>query len=155
MDALYEQDFREWALDQARRLRQAEAKGSNLDLDWANLIEEVESLGRSERRELHSCLVRVLEHSAKLAYSPAERPRLGWMETVDEHRARLEVLLRDSPSLRRDMPELMDDAWAYARRGAGRGFKRRLELISLPEACPFGPERVLDPDWFPDPPKAA
>ena len=63
---LYEQDFVRWAETQAAALRDAARSGANLPLDWDNLIEEVESLGRSERRELERRLAAVLEPLLKL-----------------------------------------------------------------------------------------
>ena len=71
MSTLYRDDFVAWTRQQADGLRRARDAGSNLALDWANLIEEIESLGASERRELRSHLARIVEHLAKLRYSPA------------------------------------------------------------------------------------
>jgi hypothetical protein len=82
MTALYEQDLHAWSLDQAERLRHARDSGSNLDLDWDHLIEEVEALAGSQRRALTSNLMRVLEHLAKLRYSAALRPRAGWERSL-------------------------------------------------------------------------
>ena len=66
MSTLYRDDFVSWTREQADGLRRARDSGSNLTLDWANLIEEIEALGASERRELRSHLVRIVEHLAKL-----------------------------------------------------------------------------------------
>ena len=69
---LYEQDFVLWTEQQAAGLRRA--KGSNLLLDWENLADEIESLGRSDRRELRSQITRVLRHLLKLEVSPSTEP---------------------------------------------------------------------------------
>ena len=100
---LYEQDFVRWTEAQAANLRQAGAARANLPLDWDNLAEEVESLGRSQRRELRSRIAVVIEHLLKLARSPAEEPRAGWIETIARERAEIERLLEDSPSLRGEL----------------------------------------------------
>ena len=73
---LYDRDFLRWTEQQAAILRRA-ASDSNLPLDWENLAEEIESLGKSLRRELSSQLRRVLRHLFKLEASPADRPFAG------------------------------------------------------------------------------
>ena len=85
---LYEQDFVRWTEEQSRALRDAAGLGTNLPLDWENLAEEVESLGRSQRHELRSRIAVILEHLLKLERSPAADPRRGWMETIVRERAR-------------------------------------------------------------------
>ena len=59
---LYDEDFVRWSEEQSRALREAARSGVNLPLDWENLAEEVESLGRSQRRELRSRIAVILEH---------------------------------------------------------------------------------------------
>ena len=60
LSGLYDEDFVRWTEEQAAALRRA--KGSNLPLDWENLAEEIESLGKSDRRELRSQITRILRH---------------------------------------------------------------------------------------------
>ena len=79
---LYDQDFVVWAKQQAEARRSGARVGSNLQVDWHNLAEEVESLGASEHRVLHSQVKRVIRHRLKLEFSPAAGPRRGWYETV-------------------------------------------------------------------------
>ena len=100
MSTLYRDDFVLWTREQADSLRRARDSGSNLPLDWPHLIEEIESLGASERRALR--------------YSPARWPQRGWMRTVQRHRDSIEQLLSDSPSLRGDVPDLIATAWHNA-----------------------------------------
>src|SRR5262249_21247609 len=94
---LYDQDFFLWTQEQAAALRHA--KGANLPLDWENLAEEIESLGKSLRAELNSQIRRILRHLLKLEASPATDPRAGWRTTVLDARTELEDLFEDSPSL--------------------------------------------------------
>src|SRR6267154_103249 len=101
---LYEQDFFLWAKEQATALRLA--KNSNLPLDWENLAEEIESLGKSDRRELRSQIRRILRHLLKLEASPSAEPRAGWRSTVLDARTEITDVLRDSPSLRREVDDL-------------------------------------------------
>ena len=70
---LYDDDFFLWTQEQAAALRRA--KESNLRLDWENLAEEIESLGKSDRRQLRSQIRRILRHLFKLEASPASEPR--------------------------------------------------------------------------------
>ena len=83
---LYDQDFFLWTEEQAAALRRA--KSSNLPLDWENLAEEIESLGKSDRRELTSQIRRILRHLLKLEASPATRPHAGWRSTIIDARGR-------------------------------------------------------------------
>jgi uncharacterized protein DUF29 len=104
---LYEQDFVRWAEEQASGLRRAAEAGSNLPLDWNNLAEEIESLGRSQRRELRSRLATIIEHLLKLQFSPAVEPRTGWVDTIGRERREIEDLLADSPSLWGELEPLL------------------------------------------------
>jgi len=97
---LYEEDFVRWTEEQAAALRQAAGLATNLPLDWANLAEEIDSLGRSQSRELGSRIAVVIEHLIKLETSPAIEPRSGWIDTIGRERRDIEDLLNDSPSLR-------------------------------------------------------
>ena len=63
---LYERDFCHWTAEQAAALRAAAARRLDLALDFENLAEEIESLGRSDRRALVSHIKRVIEHLLKL-----------------------------------------------------------------------------------------
>jgi Domain of unknown function DUF29 len=78
--ALYDEDFVRWTEEQAAALRRA--KGSSLPLDWENLAEEIESLGKSDRRELRSQITRISRRLLKLEVSPAREPRAGWRTNV-------------------------------------------------------------------------
>ena len=94
---LYDRDFFEWTQRQAGALREV-AAGKAAALDWENLAEEIESLGKSQRRELASRLMTIVEHLAKLEYSPASEPRPGWEASVSRERDEIERLLEDSPA---------------------------------------------------------
>jgi hypothetical protein len=155
MGILRERDFYAWTEEQARLLRGARDRGSNLALDWDGLIEEIEGLAASERRELASNLARILEHLAKLAWSRASDPHRVWRLSVEEHRQRVQVQLRDSPSLRRLLPVVLADAWRFARPRILRSLAARPDGSPLPETCPFTAEQVLDPAWYPPPPPPA
>ena len=104
----YEDDFLLWTKEQANLLREAARRGVNFPLDWENLAEEIESLGRSERRELRNRLDTIIEHLLKLEHAQVSEPRRGWQETVFRERRAVEAVLEDNPSLRREVPEIIE-----------------------------------------------
>jgi len=106
---LYDEDFVAWTEQQAEALRSAASGSTNLPLDWENLAEEIESLGRSDRRELRSQIYRIIRHLAKLQFSQAVDPRSGWRESVRDGRKQADLILADSPSLRAQLSELVLD----------------------------------------------
>jgi hypothetical protein len=150
---LYDQDFYLWTQEQAAALRRA--KDSNLPLDWENLAEEIESLGKSDRRELTSQIRRILRHLFKLAASPAEQPRSGWRSTFVDARSEIEGVLEDSPSLRRQIDDLMRAQMKAAAQLASNDLGERGEpAAAIRERLDkggFTVEHVLG-DWFPEPP---
>jgi hypothetical protein len=98
----YDTDIVVWSERQAHLLRQhaAQTRANDPAIDWPNIIEEIESVGRSERSALASHVRTILEHLAKLDTSPATEPRAGWRQTVLRARADLQEILEESPSLR-------------------------------------------------------
>ncbi len=111
---LYDQDFVRWTVEQAAALREAAGLGINLPLDWENLAEEIDSLGRSLRRELRGRIAVIIEHLIKLECSPATDPRQGWVETIGRERSDIELLLDDAPSLRGEVGGIAETETARA-----------------------------------------
>jgi hypothetical protein len=143
---LYEEDFYQWLEITANLLR--ERKLDQLDLE--NLIEEIESMGRSEKRELRNRLITLLEHFLKLAYWDTERElnERGWKNTVIEQRKQIELLLRDSLSLKPFLDDIFSDCYQDARDVVSR--KTNLPSATFPEQSPFSVEKTIDPDYFPE-----
>jgi hypothetical protein len=151
-DDLYDRDFVLWTETQAAALRAA--RDANLPLDWENLAEEIESLGKSDRRELKSQIARILRHLLELAVSPAAEPRAGWQESVDDARAEIANVLDDSPSLRREVDEVIRRQGRIAAQRAAADLARHgegAEKIQARLDAGFTAEEVLG-DWFPNPP---
>lgn len=145
---LYEEDFVRWTEQQSSALREAAGVGANLPLDWENLAEEIESLGRSQRSELRSRLAVILEHLIKLEHSPAIDPRAGWMETISRERLNVEHLLEDSPSLRGELVRMIEKLKPRVARLATAslfGYGETVKNLPVPE---YTEEQVLG-DWFP------
>jgi len=144
----YETDFYAWTQDQARRLREAAAARVNLPLDFENLADEVESMGRSDARVVNSALARIIEHLLKLEYSPAKEPRGGWEDSVSVQRDHALADLKDSPSLygKIDLAGAYRRARITGKRGLGRD---GVPVPALPAESPYTAEHCLDPDWWP------
>ena len=160
---LYDEDFVAWSKQQAEALRSAARTGSNQKLDWENLAEEIESLGRSDRRELASRIATIIEHLTKLACSPAQDPRPAWQQTIRRERSEIGRLLDDSLSLRREVSDIASKVVGGAIELALREIESRNEL-SRPlqetlrakkylDLFSYTPEQILG-DWFPPEPKA-
>jgi len=141
----YDDDFYRWTQTQAALLREEKAA----DLDYINLAEEIESLGKRDRRELSNRLERLLQHLLKWRYQPERRMQdRSWERTIREQRRRLELLLADSPSLRREVPMFVEAAYPHARVLAFA--ETRLPESVLPATCPWTVDQVLGEDFWPD-----
>ena len=92
---MYDQDLHRWTIEQSAALR----RRAGNELDWDNLAEEIEALGRSDRREIESRLEILLTHLLKLAYQPHEASP-SWRGSVREARNRIARIIEESPSLR-------------------------------------------------------
>ena len=144
----YDDDFYAWTQEQARLLREAARERLNTPIDFENLAEEIETVGRSEVKALSSALMRVIEHLLKLEHSPAWEPRAGWRTSVLNHRIEAIEELEASPSLRRRLD--LDRAHRHARRLASDGLARDgLAGHELPPDCPYTLDQLLDEDWWP------
>jgi hypothetical protein len=142
MMSVYERDFYAWTQQQAALLQDRDF--AHLDID--NLIEEIEAMGRSERRQLTNRLEILLIHLLKWPYQPELRGR-SWQLTIIEQRRRIAKLLRANPSLRPHLPDLLVEAYEDAAFGAMR--ETGLPQESFPAECPFALAQVLAQDWLP------
>jgi hypothetical protein len=154
---LHDEDFVAWSKEQAEALRAARHDGSNQNLDWENLAEEVESLGISERRELHSQIQRIIRHLLKLQFSLALEPRRRWVEPVEDARSEIEIVLRMSPSLKPEVAPAIAEESRPAVRRAIADLEKYGELSPAVSrqirAASFTEEQILG-DWFPSEPLA-
>jgi hypothetical protein len=141
---LYETDFYAWTQQQAALLR----KGSVHDLDLTNLAEEVDDLGISQYTAVSSDLYQVLLHLLKWQYQPDLRvDSHSWQDSIVEHRDRIERLCTRMPSLRRQLPVMLEDEYPRARRRAR--YQTGLPLATFPLVCPWPLAQVLDADFWP------
>jgi hypothetical protein len=142
---LYERDFYAWTQATAAAIR----AGTWETLDHEALAEEIESLGRREKRELEHRLEVLVMHLLKWRYQPNYRETShSWYDTIREQRSQLERLFRDSPSLYPKVPAVLEATYPEARlRAIG---ETHLEGGDFPKTCPWKPWEVLDPDFWPE-----
>ncbi len=142
---LYEEDFYAWTQTTAALIRE----GKWHDLDREAVAEEIESLGKSDWRELASRIAVLMRHLLKWRYQPERRQRgRSWRSTIWEQRSRLRRLLRQSPSLAPLVPLTLQEEYAEARQRASE--ETGLPLATFPPACPWTAEQVLDVDFWPE-----
>ncbi len=141
---LYEQDYCLWLEKTIEQLRSRQFSG--LDLD--NLIEELESMGRSDRRAIKSLLTKLLEHLLKLAYWASEREYNAnkWKVEIRTFRQQITDLLTDSPSLKPYLAEIFEECYGRARNNV-------IDLIGLSaNTFPIDPvanlDQTLDENWL-------
>ncbi len=139
---LYEQDFHAWANEQAALLR----AGRWSEADIEHVAEEIESMGKSERRELVSRLAVLLHHLLKWQFQPSRRCK-SWQSSVRIQRNALGDHLHDNPSLQAHVPEALHRAYREARLAA-------IGEIGLSEAafaqtCPWTFEQIMDENFWP------
>ncbi len=140
---LYEKDFYLWLEQAAHLLRHRNLN----ELDLENLIEEIESMGRSEKRTINSNLRILLMHMLKYKYQPDKRSN-SWRYTILEHCQRLQEALQDSPSLNCYFAAEFDDCYAAARRLAAT--ETGTPIDTFPITPPFTTAQVLDQEYLPE-----
>ncbi len=136
MTTLYESDTYGWALQQAEALRAAARLKLNtpLALDWENLAEEIEDLGKSRAWEFSSRYYRLLAYLLKWKFQPDKRTS-SWRGTVTEQRIEIDDLLDESPSLKPQRKDRLSRAYDKARRLAAA--ETDLALAVFPEGNPY------------------
>lgn len=154
--SLYDEDFFIWSKSQAEALRAAGRGGTNQAIDWENVAEEIESLGRSDKRELSSQIGRLIEHLLKLEFSRAADPRAGWIDSIVDARNEIERVLEESPSLQREVEAAIAAEMKRGSRKAIRELEKHRELEPAIEgrirAKTYAAEQILG-DWFPPSPE--
>lgn len=136
----YNTDFHAWAQEQAEFIR----AGKFHQLDLENLAEEIESLGKQERRELRSRLEVLIGHLLKWQFQPTGQGA-SWQATIKAQRRAIQRLIKENPSLKPYLSEAVvdsyDDALALAIRETG--------LEQFPDDCPYSVEQITDESFLP------
>jgi hypothetical protein len=141
---LYETDFVLWTEKTAELLRQ---KNYNA-VDWENVIEEIESMGRNDRNAVESWLTRLIEHLLKLTYWESERERNArhWMGEIATFRVQLKKKMKTA-TLANHARDCFGESYSEAREiliDAGY-----VNEVSIPAEPQFSLEQVLERGWFP------
>jgi hypothetical protein len=141
-DAGYDADFFQWTQATAEMIRQ----GRLAEVDLEHVAEEIEAMGKRDRREVRSRLIVLLMHLLKWELQPEKRTG-SWRTTIDEQRTQIQFSIQDSPSLRR-FPS--DELAAIYKRAVSRAIAQgRLGASRFPSSCPYTAEQILDGDFFP------
>jgi hypothetical protein len=140
---MYDSDLYNWTVSQARAIRDRRWQ----DVDWENVAEEIESVGRSDRRAVRSHLEVLIAHLLKCIVQP-ERRTASWDQTIRNQRAAIAKLLERNPSLRGLPAERFEETYGYALALAHRD--TGLDESRFPKEAPFSLDEVLSPDFFPE-----
>lgn len=134
---LYETDYWQWIETTLRKLRSQDYAG----VDWENLIEEIEDIGRSERRSLESNLIVVLLHLLKWQYQPESRSG-SWAGSIVEHRRRIKRVIQESPSLKLYLESIFSESYTAAVKQSKA--ETGLPSETFPAECPYELAAVMD-----------
>jgi len=142
--SLYDLDFYGWTQKQADLIRAGKISG--LDLD--NILEEIETMGRSEKRSLKNRLAVLLMHLLKWQYQPSFQGK-SWALTIQEQRIQVRDIIQDSPSLKSVLAQTIESAWGEAKIKAER--ETGIDQKIFPVQCPWSFAQMLDDAFWPEP----
>lgn len=139
--SLYEADYVKWIETTVEQLKQQ----NYADIDWENLIDEIEEMARSARKGFRSDLVIVLSHLLKWQFQP-ERRSNSWKASIIEHRRRIRDDLEESPSLKPYLEQVFAKCYkdAIDKASAETG----LPASTFPRSCPYTSAQVLEADFL-------
>ena len=141
---LYDHDFYAWANEQAALLRSGQLTAADIE----HIAEEIESMGKTEKRELISRLSVLLLHLLKWQFQPNLRGA-SWRLSIANTRDQLADHLGDNPSLKAKLPEAIASAYRYAHRDAAR--ETGMGVETFPPACPWSFDQIMDEAFWPEP----
>ena len=143
---LYDQDYYLWIRTTINQLR----AGQFSAIDLENLLEELETMGRSEKRAIKSLLTKLLEHLLKLKCWNSERERNQghWKGEIRTFRIQIKDELKDSPSLKPYILEIFDQCYQDARKLVSDRSELPLDIFPLTPIASL--EQILDENWFPE-----
>lgn len=139
--SLYDKDFHAWLSQTADLLRQ----GRLAEIDTAHVAEELEDMGKRERRALESHIRNVTLHLLKWRYQSDKRTP-SWRKSIRNGRLEIQALLKDSPSLTRPSARMLANAYPAARADAVD--ETGLSEEAFPAQCPFTVEQISDAEHW-------
>lgn len=143
----YGRDYYGWVQQNVRAIREGRIE----DVDWAHVAEELEDMGKSERRALRSQLARLLAHLLKWSFQPRRRrsSEHSWRATIEHARATVRELMQENPSLKPQLPGLFLSAYRDAL--ALVVGETNLPKKTFPASCPWSFNQVMDQAFWPEP----
>lgn len=142
--AFYDRDFARWSTEQSALIRQ----GRFDEVDLENVAEEIESLGRSDKREIRDHQEVLLRHLLKWEFQPQKR-KAGWRSTILEQRRQIKLLIKESPSLK-EYPA-SEIAWCYDLARMKAADETGLSDSVFPKRCGYEAGQILDEAFMPGP----
>jgi hypothetical protein len=139
----YETDFYTWTQQQAALLK----AGRLSEIDVDNIIEEIETMGRSEKREYESRLSVLLLHLLKWQYQPVRRGR-SWLLTIKEQRIQFIEVMNDNPGLKPQLSSIIKSAYRLSLVRASK--ETGLDDTTFPPECPWTIEQITEQTFFPE-----
>lgn len=139
----HEEDVYGWAIHTAQLLRDKKMS----ELDFENIIEEMEALGRSEKHELISRLSVLLSHLLKWQYQPTMRGH-SWVYSIKEQRKKSKIHLKDNPSLKSKLDDILIDAYDVAISKAAK--ETTLDEKEFPQECPYTFDQIMNDEFYPE-----
>lgn len=143
LKSTYEKDFYAWTAANALLMKE----GKMDELDRENLIEEIESMGRSEKWELINRLAVLISHLLKWQHQTSLRGR-SWELTIKEQRRHIDYHLKDNPSLKGKMDEILKKSYQLALIKAEK--ETGLKEATFPQECPYDFQKIIDDEFYPD-----
>ena len=139
----HEEDVYGWAIYTAQLLRDKKMS----ELDFENIIEEMEALGRSEKHELINRLSVLLSHLLKWQYQPTMRGH-SWVYSIKEQRKQSKIHLKDNPSLKSKLDDILIDAYDVAISKAAK--ETTLDEKEFPQECPYTFDQIMNDEFYPE-----
>ena len=139
----YDQDFYGWTVEQVALLQNKQFD----QIDLEHIIEEIESMGKAERNQLRNRLTVLLMHLLKWQYEPSHRCT-SWVQTIREQRRAIPRLIKENPSLKSSLADLLLDAYSNAVEDAAD--ETNLPISLFPTDCPWLYAEFMDKEFFPD-----
>ena len=139
----YDQDFYGWTVEQVALLQNKQFD----QIDWEHIIEEIDSMGKAERNQLRNRLTVLLMHLLKWQYEPSHRCT-SWVQTIREQRRAIPRLIKENPSLKSSLADLLLDAYSNAVEDAAD--ETNLPISLFPTDCPWSYAEFMDKEFFPD-----
>lgn len=136
MTTLYEKDFHAWSLEQANILKKKDFEM----LDFEHLVEEIETLGNSDKRALRSYLTIVLLHMLKIKFQP-EKHTKSWDRSIVNSKMEIRITLQENPSLKRLLNNYLESSYETAKAEAEK--ETGIDFDKFPVKCPWTIEEIL------------